>query len=850
MAENNNRDIVGDGNSNVSIPVDAYAPTSEASSADTDAATHISNTEQTAVSGTANNGGTLQTSNDAENNGGQQSSVVDQSRQTGRAEQHAHVAGSTGYTGYQLTPTTNATGTVDAASDYEGTLIGLLMTKPDPRLYDVQEILPSPSFFADPIHRTTYSILLKLMKADAIPGSLPLFAEALYTNSHDPKSADRRKFATKEDALRYINSVTHPNAYTTSTAHIDYAKFIRWEADKRELAGIIDDVRGRLSTVPFEDREEFTSDVEERVASISTRIHDRAGLHHISESTQATRDVINLLHSGQLLAASVKTGIHALDRRIGGFNPGEVIVLAGRPGAGKTALAFQIALNVAQGHVADTKETIEPKSVFLFNLEMMESQIMDRFASNLARVSLDVFKKEYEKLTNGEYSGRLRDLVQDRLRRQYDRVNIALDYIDTLPIELTAQSGLNPTIIKSMIQQKKREIGRAGAPELGLVVIDYLQLLTPSSRQQSRENEVADTSKRIKQMAKECDVPILLLSQLNRDANTDEMPDLKNLRESGSIEQDADKVIFIWNENAKKTKDDYRTQTSDERAQQAMWNKERMREKITVAKNRQGESGTVDVVFDWSYQTFTSQLGSYESGGESFDDFFNKYYRKTRSGDDLFWPLTDEKMPTGMLAYRHSDEPEMPYLLQDNTLYSSQNNGKSAMRVVDKPGRYDDIDTGFSSFDDDYFDYDDIEFDDAYIDNSVDKNSGNIASGRSGVSGIDMADDYGDDGVSNEDAYAGDELGDDKTENRIGSYGKPCPDEAEDATPLEQNTGDGSEERITDTDAEQHDSIDNAGDKANQTITGDNDAKKQKKKPSTKKQLSALDKMIQELENG
>lgn len=712
------------------------------------------------------------------------------------------------------TPVANAAQSARASlsvadDDYEGALLGMIMAKPDPRLYEVKEILPEPEFFADPTHRTTYGILLKLLNADALPSSLPLFANALYTNSQtmDKKSSYRRKFATQRDALLYINSITRPSSYTTAHAYLDYANFIRWESDKRELVNVIDDVRGQINTIPFEDREEFTTNVEERIATISTRIHERKGLHHISSSTEMTANTLDLLHSGKMLVASTKTGIHALDRKIGGFNPGEMIVLAGRPGAGKTAFAFQIALNVAQGHAADSDKPGDPQSVFLFNLEMMEEQITDRFVSNLARMSLDSFKKRSEQILTGAYGDpALRDHVKGVLECQYRRAKIALDYINKLPIELTAQSGLNPNTIKTMIQQKKRELERRGKPKLGLVVIDYLQLMSPATKQQSRETEVADISKRVKQMAKECDVPILLLSQLNRDADTDTQPDLKNLRESGSIEQDADKVIFLWNENSKKTPQDYRQVVSDERAQAAMCDREKMREKITIAKNRQGESGTVDIIFDWSTQFFASQRSEYASGAESFDEFFAKYYAKTRSGDDLFWPLTEAKMIPAMIQYQHTHVPELPYIKSDNTLFSYKEikKGAGGMTIRDARSRQDmaagdergyGIDDEFAEFDDAGLEEDD---DGVGFDGGDGLGEDGDVRARGGSASVDMGGFASDGGYGDDDPddveYDGEDVSlsaDDKTENRIGEYGKH--DAAEDGDGEEYKPNDGDE---------------------------------------------------------
>ena len=254
----------------------------------------------------------------------------------------------------------------------------------------------------------------------------------------------------------------------------------------------------------------------------------------------------------------MSTGFHALDTALTGLNKSDLILIAARPGMGKTAFALNIALNAAKA---------SDKDVAVFQLEMSKDQLASRFLASEALI-------EAQKLKTG-------NLSEDDWIKIAHATNVLAKthiYVDD-----------NPAITVAEIKAKCRRLGDG----LGLIVIDYLQLMqTGSRRNENRTQEVAEISRGLKIMAKELNVPVVCLSQLSRAAEqrADKRPMLSDLRESGAIEQDADIVLFIY-------RDDYYNDESEEKNVA----------EILIAKNRHGATGTVHLQWIGQYTTFSSQ---------------------------------------------------------------------------------------------------------------------------------------------------------------------------------------------------------------------------------------------------
>ena len=296
-----------------------------------------------------------------------------------------------------------------------------------------------------------------------------------------------------------------------------------------------------------------TNDSLEHVGTILLKVFDR--LTELSESGSEI--------------SGVSTGLHDLDKALSGLNKTDLMLLAGRPGMGKTSLGLNIALNVAKKY--------PKKTVAFFSLEMSKQQLVTRLLANESFV-------DNKKLTTGQLSV-----------DEWSKIGIASSALAQTDLRVDD----NPSITVAEMNAKCRRID-----DLALVVIDYLQLMTSSGAKntysgENRQQVISDISRSLKIMAKELNVPVLCLSQLSRanESRQDKRPMLSDLRESGAIEQDADEVLFIYRE-------DY-------------YNKETEKQNIAeciVAKNRHGETGTVELQWLPQFTTFADREWRHNEG--------------------------------------------------------------------------------------------------------------------------------------------------------------------------------------------------------------------------------------------
>ena len=263
------------------------------------------------------------------------------------------------------------------------------------------------------------------------------------------------------------------------------------------------------------------------------------------------------------------TGFDKLDEVTLGLQKDNLIILAARPAMGKSAFAMNIAINAATMNI---KETGEPISVALFSLEMSQEQIVQRMTAAQSRVNLTSIQK-------GLLSQKEMLLVES-----------ANDDLGALNIYFCDQGTVTVADIRAKCRKQKASGG------LDLVIIDYLQLINGSGKSGNRQEEVANISRSLKQMARELGVPVVALSQLSReiDKREDKRPIMADLRESGSIEQDADIIMFLY-------RDGYYNKNSEKVSNHT---------ELIIAKNRGGVTGTIEFLFQGEYQLFTTYIGN------------------------------------------------------------------------------------------------------------------------------------------------------------------------------------------------------------------------------------------------
>jgi replicative DNA helicase len=308
-------------------------------------------------------------------------------------------------------------------------------------------------------------------------------------------------------------AATVPTA--ANVAH--YARIVREKAVLRSLATIATEIASSAYEAPA-NVDEFLDEAEHRIFEISER-RIRPAFHTMPELTRESLKLLERLYERKELVTGVPTGFEDLDRITAGLQPSDLVVIAARPSVGKTALALNIAAHAAV--------EADPKiGVAFFSLEMSKEQLVLRLLCSEARVD-----------SARARAGYLGERDFPKLAQAAARLSEANIFIDD-------SSDITPIQLKAKCRRLKRE----RANNLGMVIVDYMQLMRAARPGESREKEIAEMSRSLKALAKELKVPVVALSQLNRQVETrpDRRPLLADLRESGAIEQDADVIMFIY----------------------------------------------------------------------------------------------------------------------------------------------------------------------------------------------------------------------------------------------------------------------------------------------------------------
>lgn len=355
----------------------------------------------------------------------------------------------------------------------------------------------------------------------------------------------------------YLTSLI--NTVPTSSHIVHYAKIVERKKILRDLIDSAHHIIG-LGYQEEEEIENILDQAEQKLFSISQKSNLPSFSHIGGEIIKEAFERLDRLHKGDGKLRGYSTGFYDLDFYLAGLQKSDLIVLAARPSLGKTSLALDIAKNVAQH---------EKVPVGIFSIEMAKEQIIDRFIASEANVNL-------WKLRTGKLSSEGEGNDFERIAAALDRLTQAPIFIDDIP---------SPTILqmRAMARRLQAEHG------LGLLVIDYLQLVRPTRSTDSEVQQITEISRNLKALAKELNIPILAISQLSRNSEmrTDQRPKLSDLRSSGSIEQDADVVLLIYRED--KVKKDTEKRGIAE---------------IMIEKHRNGPTGRVELFFDEDSASF------------------------------------------------------------------------------------------------------------------------------------------------------------------------------------------------------------------------------------------------------
>jgi replicative DNA helicase len=451
----------------------------------------------------------------------------------------------------------------------EAALLGALMI--DNRLVeDVQLKLQAHHFF-EPLHGRIYEAILRMTDANRIANPVTL-----------------RPLFESDESIKEVGGPAYLAQLTGSGAAVigarDFAQQIYDLALLRALIGV-----GR-------DLVEGALDTSEDVAPLAQIERAETELYKVAEAggaegrakafAEATKEALEMaeraLNSGGHLSG-LTTGLESLNGKIGGLHKSDLIIVAGRPGMGKSALGTNIGFAAAKRFLKDAEDGIEPERsagapVALFSLEMSADQLATRILAEQSGISS-------ENLRMGKIS-----------QQEFRQLARAAADLQTLPLYIDDTPGLTIAALRTRARRLKRQKG------IGLIVVDYLQLLqgTGKNSNDNRVQEISEISRGLKQLAKELNVPVIGLSQLSRavEQREDKRPQLSDLRESGSIEQDADIVLFIYRE-------DYylaAKQPADDHPDIDKWREEMARvygsAEVIVAKQRHGSTGKIRLKFD------------------------------------------------------------------------------------------------------------------------------------------------------------------------------------------------------------------------------------------------------------
>lgn len=426
----------------------------------------------------------------------------------------------------------------------EKSVLGAALLSKD-ALLDVVEIVKAGDFY-DSNHREIFEAIQDLYRRSAPVDALTVSEELKKRNSLEMVGG-----------RAYIASLSSGTP-TTSNA-TEYAKIVVESAAIRRLISTADDIvtKGYESSM---DAGQMLDYAERGIFEIS-QSRQKGQYAHIKDVLLENIEIIDRASQMDGGLTGITTGFKYLDSMTSGLQRSDLIILAARPAMGKTAFALSLALNAAVKGGA---------SVMVFSLEMSKEQLGQRLLSMESKVSMQNLK-----------TGRLE-------RRDWDDINIALDVLSKANIHIDDTAGINIMEMKSKCRRLKGEEG------LDLVVIDYLQLMTPEGRADSRTQEISVISRNLKLLARELDCPVLVLSQLSRapETRTDHRPMLSDLRESGSIEQDADIVIFLY-------RDEYYNEDTESPGEC----------EVIVAKQRSGPTCTVKVTWLDKLTKFVDGMG-------------------------------------------------------------------------------------------------------------------------------------------------------------------------------------------------------------------------------------------------
>ncbi len=428
---------------------------------------------------------------------------------------------------------------------------------------DVSPIINSKNFF-DPLHQKIYAAIEKLIFSGMLAN--PITLKNFFENENDDLNIPD-----------YLVKITKFSSSSRQT--LEYSKLIYDLFVKRELIKISENLAYTAKANDLDKNgRTIIEETEKTLFDLAEKGNFNSSLVNFDEAMKQTIEMASNAFKNEEGIVGVPTGLSDLDSRLGGLHKSDLVIIAGRPSMGKTALATNIAFNAAKKIQEDEKKSC----VAFFSLEMSSEQLSTRIISEQAKIKSNDIRR-------GKIS-----------EEQFDKFIETSKNISELPLYIDETPAISIAALSNRARRIKRLFG------LDLVVIDYIQLMKAYSAREGRVQEISEITQGLKALAKELSVPVLALSQLSRavEQRDDKKPQLSDLRESGSIEQDADVVMFVYREAYYLQGKEPRPATVEHAEWQAKMNEVSHLAELIIGKQRHGPTGNIMVEFEAMFTKF------------------------------------------------------------------------------------------------------------------------------------------------------------------------------------------------------------------------------------------------------
>ncbi|MBA3449203.1 MAG: replicative DNA helicase [Pseudaminobacter sp.] len=458
----------------------------------------------------------------------------------------------------------------------EQALLGAVLVNND-AFYRVSDFLKAGHFY-EPLHRKIFEVTAELIRMGkmANPVTIKTFLPS------DEKVGDMT-------VAHYLARLAAEAVNVINAS--DYGRAIYDLATRRALITVGEDMVNIAYDAPVDMApQEQIEDAERRLFELAETGRYDGGFESFTDAVKTAVDMANAAYMRDGHLSGVATGLRDLDRKMGGLQPSDLIIIAGRPGMGKTSLATNIAFNVAESYVPAQQADGSFKAanggvIGFFSLEMSSEQLATRIISEQTEIPSS-------KIRRGEIT-----------ETDFEKLVACSQTMQKIPLFIDQTGGISIAQLAARARRLKRQRG------LDVIVIDYIQLMQGSSAKssQNRVQEITEITTGLKALGKELGVPIIALSQLSRqvESRDDKRPQLSDLRESGSIEQDADVVLFVYREEYYLRNKEPKPGTEEYIKWETELNEMRGKAEVIIAKQRHGPTGSVSLAFTAEFTRFS-----------------------------------------------------------------------------------------------------------------------------------------------------------------------------------------------------------------------------------------------------